>query len=239
MKSELALALIVSMTQGAVAETVTIIPSKDNTLIESASGDVSNGSGPVLFVGNNSGETAHRAVLAFDIASAVPVPSTIDSVELRIHVSSVAPGSQGPVTVRLHRLQQDWGEGSSSTSGGSGAPSSEGDATWIHTFYPDSLWSAEGGDFGIEASGSAVLADTSFYFVADSVMASDVQDWLLVPEANFGWLLLCDESVPSTVRRIDSRENDIEENRPRLIIHYTPVIPTQRMTWGRIKSLRR
>ena len=51
---------------------ITIGPLKDNTLIENASGAVSNGAGSIYVGQNGNGNLIRRGLLAFDIAGSVP-----------------------------------------------------------------------------------------------------------------------------------------------------------------------
>jgi hypothetical protein len=71
----------------ALAETAALAPMMDATLYEDAEGDLANGSGSYLFVGRTNQPLARRALLAFDIAGAIPAGSTVTSVELQIEVS--------------------------------------------------------------------------------------------------------------------------------------------------------
>ncbi len=68
-----------------LATTVTLEPVKDNTLIESSSGSVSNGAGTNFFSGRTGqpqGSAIRRAVIAFDVSGSIPAGSTITSVTL-------------------------------------------------------------------------------------------------------------------------------------------------------------
>jgi hypothetical protein len=128
------------------AATATLNPVKDNTLYEPITKDNledrSNALGKNMFVGrvkdavNASGQVAvRRAVLAFDIAGAIPAGATIESVTLTLVVNRV-PGNTNH-DVGLHRLLADWGEGTSNTGNsqqGRGEDPTTGDATWKHTF---------------------------------------------------------------------------------------------------------
>ena len=49
---------------------------------------------------------------------------------------------------------------------------------------------------------------------------ADVQSWLDSPAANFGWLLLGNESISQTTKRFDSKDNEGEANRPVLAVEY-------------------
>lgn len=214
---------------------VRISPAKDNTLFEDPGGTLSNGSGPVFFAGNNSGSNTRRAVIAFDIAAAIPQGSFVDSVVLAVHVSNTPNEIVRQFT--LHRILSAWGEGQSSASGGGGAQSTPGDATWIHTFYPNSFWVTPGGDIDPALSATAIIGNVGFYSWSGAGMTADVQQWLDSSATNHGWLIQGEEDEAATARRFDSRENDVAERRPVLRVWYTPpttpVVPT---TWGRIKS---
>jgi len=219
----------------AVADQIVLRPTRDNTLFEDENGSLSNGSGPGLFVGNNAAANTRRAVLRFDVASHLPDRARIERVQLRFRVSSTPNLTSRTVT--LHRVLRDWGEATSATSGGRGAPAATGDATWLHRFYPDSLWTAPGGDFDTRASFTGTLGDTGFYQWAGGQMVADVAFWLQHPEADFGWLLQGEETEPSTVRRIDSREVEAESDRPELLIEFTPVgTGVESGTWGPFKN---
>src|SRR5438552_12262697 len=94
----------------AIAETININPSKDNTLYEyiPADGDRSNALGNHFFTGETAVGELRRGVIAFDIAGNVPAGSTITGVTLSMHVSRVPNNTAR--TVELHRLLADWGE---------------------------------------------------------------------------------------------------------------------------------
>src|SRR5438552_5390408 len=96
----------------ALGDEVIIGPTKDTTIYSSDEifgTNTSNGSGPHLFVGNTSSNGARRALIAFDIASSVPITANIDGVTLSFNVSR----GNGIQTITLHRLTSDWGEGAS------------------------------------------------------------------------------------------------------------------------------
>lgn len=205
------------------AGVVVLEPLQDNTLYEDVQGAVSNGAGQHLFIGRNSQGNTRRALLAFDLASAVPAGATITSVGLSIHVSQANPETS---LATLHRLLQAWGEGSSDAPNaeGQGAPAEPGDATWLHTFHDSAFWSNPGGDFEVGASGDTLIAGPGDYlFASTAAMVADAQTWLDEPAANFGWLIMGDESGLGTARRLDSRENPEPAFRPMLSVEYTPI----------------
>ena len=219
-------AAAIAVTTCARAEIVTIDPAKDNTLFQNAFGiDLSNGSGVYLFTGATAlpppDGDIRRALIQFDIAGALPARSTINGVSLRLHMSKTIAG---PQPVDLHRLLIDWGEGASDALGpeGGGIAPAAGDATWTHTFFDSEFWQTPGGDFSNVVSGTTMVAGNGSYtWESTPELVADVQLWLDAPSMNFGWLLRSAESVPTTAKRFDSRENGAVEKRPKLTIDIT------------------
>jgi len=188
------------------SETAYIVASKDNTLIENPQGSLSNGSGPYLFVGrtNQQANSLRRGLVHFDVASALPSGVRIKSAKLMLYLSKSGGVTSG---ISLHRALNDWGQGISSATGGSGAPAALDDATWLHTFYPDFFWATMGGDYVMNASAALnVGPDVGSYTLESRTMVEDVQSWLMNPGENFGWMLIGDENTPQSVMRFSSRE---------------------------------
>jgi len=213
----LCLGLLVTSTS---AETVRLIASADNTLIESVTGERSNGAGPAIFVGRTSQarESIRRGLVYFDVAAAMPAGMIITRAELSF-VST--PSNPQPALIGVHRALSAWGEGASSAAGGSGALAAPGDATWIHTFYDEWFWSEAGGDFVASASMIREVGDAGVVtFDSTPEAVEDVQTWLDLPDHNYGWVLLGGESAPTTSKRFASREADDPAEVPQLLIEY-------------------
>ena len=201
---------------------VSLSPIKDNTLYEDTGGFKSNGMGEHLFAGNTGGGSTRRAVIAFDVAGAIPAGATITSVTLTLHMSR---SQAGPQTITLHTILADWGEGTSDAPAneGGGADSTPGDATWVHRFFEADLWSAMGGDFSQTESASASVGGSGSYaWGSTAPMVADVQGWLNDPATSFGWLLKGNEQSSQTAKRFDSRQNSNEAFRPVLVIEFGP-----------------
>ena len=211
------------------ADMIWLSPSKDNTLYQSATGALSNGAGPHFFVGRTNIAGIRRGVLAFDIASEIPPNATINAATLNLNLSRSAGAT---VQIGLHRALADWGEGTSSSGdpGGGGAPSTPGDATWIHRFYNTSFWSSAGGDFSPTPSATATIAALGPYSISSAQLAADVQGWLDSPAGNFGWFVLGNEITPGTALRFDTRQNPNPLLRPSLTIDFSVNIPSS--TWN-------
>jgi hypothetical protein len=202
------------------AETLTLGAALDATLIEDPRGELANGAGPALFVGRTSQSTGslRRALLFFDVAAALPRGVEIESVEL---VLVLTPSHDPLASVSLHRVLSPWSEGPSASSGGSGAQAQSDDATWLHTRYPSEFWALPGGDHAPDASGTAAVKEPGIYsWPTTPALVADVQRWLDEPTSNHGWLLIGDESAPSTSKRFASRQEPNTDLQPRLRIEY-------------------
>ena len=205
-----------------VVNTVELVAAKDNTLYQSSIGGPSNGAGEGLFVGATNNGPLRRALVQFDVASAVPAGATIESVEVSLSVTRTVTGGQ---PVALHRVTSDWGEGSSNAAAqeGRGGNAEAGDATWIHTFSPGQMWQTPGGDFIAAPSAQVnVMANASYTWGTSSELVADVQAWVDNPSMNFGWLLTGDEIETKSAKRFASREFGTESARPMLTIRFTP-----------------
>jgi hypothetical protein len=206
------------------ADMISINPSKDNTLYEydAAEGDHSNGAGFHFFAGENAMGELRRGVLAFDVAGTIPAGSTITAASLTMNMSMTPAGA---LTVELHKLVADWGEGTSHApmGEGDGAPATPNDATWRHRFFDTIFWATQGGDFSAAVSASQSVGGVGQYTWSSAQMVADVQSWLDNPASSFGWLVLGDETAAATAKRFDTRESAAP---PVLTIEYTPGTPT-------------
>ena len=165
-----------------VPVTVTLGSRKDNTLYESAAGDLSNARGQRFLAGKNQNGLRQRGVVAFDVDSLIPSGAVIQSVSLTLRLA-VGGGSTGNQSVALHRTLADWGEGTSVAGGdeSNGAPATASDATWRHTFYPNAFWVTPGGQWLSTASSTVSVSSEAFYTWSSATMVSDVQGWLDQP----------------------------------------------------------
>jgi hypothetical protein len=224
-----AIALGCNVASSVSAAIINIVPSKDNTLYEydPAEGDHSNGAGFHFFAGENGMGELRRGVLAFDIPGTIPAGSTITAVSLTMNMSMTPAGA---LTVELHKLLADWGEGTSHApmGEGDGALATPNDATWRHRFFDSVFWTTQGGDFLATVRANQSVGGVGQYTWSSAQMVADVQSWLDNPSSNFGWLVLGDESTIATAKRFDSRES---ASPPVLTIQYIPgprVTPTPR-----------
>lgn len=213
----LGLALLVALSPA--AETVLVEAQRDATLIEDPRGARANGAGPVFFAGRTSQATngIRRALLYFDIAAVLPDNAIIEGVSLHLfHVG----GNNAPREIDVHRVLAAWEEGPAASSGGGGAPSQSGDVTWRHRSYDRETWVRAGGQFVGRISARQVVGPTGSYTWDGAHLLQDVRLWNHVPQRNFGWILIGDETTFQNAKKLASRENPDASRRPRLEIRY-------------------
>src|SRR5262245_14650814 len=122
------------------ADSVTVPASRDNTVFSESTN--SGGQATTFFVGRNNQAGVRRGLIYFDVAAQIPAESIITDVTLTLHLDGAAQTETESRNVALHRLQANWGEGTSGgggPGGGQGQPPTEGDATWDHRYFDDQL----------------------------------------------------------------------------------------------------
>ena len=205
---------------------ITLIPSQDNSLYETAGTSLSNGAGDHLFAGRtmqqDPAEDQRRALLQFPVVDSLATLTLfiIDSVALQLHVSRAISDE---IPFSLHRLTRAWGEAGSDAPGqeGRGDSAHLGDVTWLHAFHDTVAWDTPGGDYLPEASASGEIGRSGFFtFANDSGLVDDVNFWFNQPDSNFGWILIGGEGQMGSAKRFDSRENSDASKRPQLTIFY-------------------
>ncbi|MEO7263623.1 MAG: DNRLRE domain-containing protein [Ferruginibacter sp.] len=209
--------------------TVILNPSTDNSIYQDFPGN-SNGAGVNIFAGNTLANSPRRALLRFNFSS-IPTNVTITSVTLTLNCNK-APSSAN-FNMSLHVLNENWGEGSSNAgtnADGAGAVAMVNDATWPCAFSDgaggcNSTWSVAGGTFNASPSATTAVGGLGNYSWSGSQLASDVQNWIANPSANFGWILRGDETQSTTVKRFGSKENGTLSQRPSLSITYNFILP--------------
>jgi len=207
------------------AEVVSLKSARDTTLYENLAGTSSNGGGLFFFAGRNDNGGVRRGLVYFDVSGAIPHGSTVTAATLSL--SAFYTSDDTPRSVELHRLLNAWGEGASTDNPGdpgNGGNATEGDATWVHTFYPTRVWNTPGGDFDISISGAADVAGRGDYSWTSTRMRDDVQRWLDDPTSNFGWLLRGEESAPSTSKGFFTHERAGDTGQPLLTVEFTPPV---------------
>jgi hypothetical protein len=227
----LAATLMAVIASPALAVTISFVPAKDNTLVQSTNpaGQLSNGQGDI-FIGRTNQDgggpaatSIRRGLVEFNLAGpgtngqSIPAGATITGVTLTMRD---VMGGNGDHPADLHRVTREWGEGASfSGSGGGAAAAAAGDATWLYAFYAvvpaqATSWATPGGDFDPAVSGSVVISDDlgagqifTWSSAANPAMVADVQAWVNNPANNHGWLIRGNESTGMTAKRLNSRES--------------------------------
>lgn len=218
------MASILALLQAAIAAgaTVTLESVQDNTLYQNGLDNAGNGGGSYFFAGRTDQGDIRRGLLRFDVAGSIPPGATINSASLELYMSRTR-SSTGRST-SLHRASSSWGEGTSDAPGeeGGGTTPSHMDATWFYRFYPMTEWITPGGDFAPVASATTTVGGNGTYAWTSPALAADVQSWRNAPESNFGWVVIGNESASTTAKRFQSRSVASANQRPRLIINFTP-----------------
>ncbi len=209
-------------------DSITLNPTRDNTLYEFGGGQTSNSKGKWIFAGTGFitfPEKLKRAIFYFDVASAVPPGATITSA--RLELKNTKTRDSAPRNFFLHRITTDWTEGNSVATGNEGIAiaATDLDATWTHTSYRDVTWTNPGGDFEATESAQAAVSHVlnSIGTFTSAQMATDVQSWIDTPETNFGWLIKGEELDGDgwATRRWASVDNPTANDRPKLILEFT------------------
>jgi hypothetical protein len=229
------LALLVALAPATLHAGFAIPSVADNTLYQDGTGGLSNGAGQFMFSGVAG--SLRRALVRFDVAGSVPAGATITNASLTLSMSRTNP-TNSIVPISMHRVTSAWGEGTSDAGdpGGSGAAATPGDATWLHTFYPGSLWTTPGGDFVSAPSATTNVQGVGTYQWSGPQLVADVQFMLDNPGSNFGWVLTSDESSMITnAKRFNTRENSV--NAPSLAIDYELPVGVESSEWSAVKAL--
>ncbi len=212
-----ALLLLVGLAGPASALQVTATSGRDNTLY--SAGNRSNGAGEYVFAGETGargGRMTLRSVLEFDLDGLLPREAVVEDVRLILTGNSPRPRFGG--TLALHRLQQAFGEGTSTAPMGEGLGTTPtaGDATWSEAIVGTSSWNTPGGDFDLTPLATAP-GFTALVELSSASLVEDVQRALDDGSMSFGWLLkLTDETLPAI--RFGSFQN--ASGAPQLVIDY-------------------
>lgn len=212
------------------AETISLQPVADTTLIQLSPGNNMGGAG-YFNAGTTGGDGyLNRALLRYDLGL-IPAGSTITSVSISFDVIRQPQSGSQNSFFSLRRVLQSWGEGvqlpADENQPGQGAPASTGEATWNSRFDGGAAWAQPGGGQGVDYS--ATLSATAFsaptgeqmYFGPTPALTADVQSWVNAPFGNFGWMLMSEsEDVLKTARMFASRESGFG---PTLVVEFSPV----------------
>lgn len=221
-------AMLVLLPLRVQADSISVQPVADTTLIEFAPGN-NMGAAPIFNAGTTALATRNRGLMLFELGTMIPAGSIITSAELRLDVVGQPNTGQQNSDFSLRRVLQSWAEGVQISSGGpgQGSPAAPGEATWNDRFSGTSSWSQPGGVAGVDFSGT--LSAFAFVggigeevvFISNPALITDIQFWVDNPSQNYGWMLMTEaEGVNKTARSFASRENGFG---PTLRVEFTPV----------------
>jgi len=217
---------------GIHGQSISFPAAADNTIYEDFPGN-SNGIGENIFAGNTVSSKKRRALLRFDI-SIPTLPGNfvvITSAMLTLTMNkSIAAASN----ISIYPLTADWGEGNSDAGGqeGRGTVAFVNDATWPCGKADGAggcglAWTNPGGDYNPTVSATASVGPAlGDYSWTSGQMVADVQAWYDNTSPNFGWILIGDETAPTTANRFGSRENPTVASRPVLALTYN-IVPVK------------
>jgi hypothetical protein len=199
------------------AASVSLTPIADATITEKNLGTPV-GTATTLETGTTgaaAGFKDSRAFLRFDVAGNMPANALITSVVLTLQLTQTAPGVTN-LWEDLRRVYQPW---------------SESLVTWTNRLTPPSSWSVPGGvapaDYASVVTQSNLITTTlgPYTFASNSGMIADVQNWLVNPLTNSGWVMISElQGVPTTECKFASRESGA--GAPSLTIQYSlPATP--------------
>lgn len=199
----------------AQSQSVTLTPSKDNSIYSENSNSAGAGK---MYSGRTCTGNIRRAMIQFDLTS-IPAGATIVSASLT--VNSDLSGTTSNTVYTLHALTTAFGEGTSlpSGAGGTGAPAVAPDATWANAMTPSTPWTVPGGDFVAGAVSTVLMTPTGDQtFPSNASLISLVQTWHTSPASNFGFVIIGEEASSCSARRFGSKEQGIA---PQLVINYS------------------
>ncbi|MEM7514255.1 MAG: T9SS type A sorting domain-containing protein, partial [Bacteroidota bacterium] len=199
-------------------------PEKDNTLYENAEGNTSNGKGDFLFIGRNNtaSESIRRTIIQFDL-SGISQDQMVESASLLFVINRTNDNILAPAS--LHLVSTEWGEGDSDAPGSEsgGDTAAVNDVTWLFAKFDSVAWENTGGDFEETPTATDTLMNSSEVLQFSSeAMATQINDAIANGQGSISWIVIGDESRNQSARKLVSRENAEEADRPSLTLSFSP-----------------
>ncbi len=215
----LGFALLVLSSGSAAQTTVSLTADRDNTLYDTPTGNLSNGVGSRMFVGQTGNGRVVRGILHFDL-SGVPQDAVVTDARLEMRVVTASLTANGSTPHSLFRVSQDWGEGTTAAASGQGGggASTTDSVTWIHTFFPGGMWANPGGDFSATASDTQPAPTFGDVVFQSAGLTADVQSFVSDAAMNFGWVLKAD--AKNAGARVYATREGATTSRPTLVVTY-------------------
>ncbi|MBA1445297.1 MAG: DNRLRE domain-containing protein [Chromatiales bacterium] len=159
----------------------------------------------VNLVAAHQASAVRHALLRFNIG-AIPAGAKVTSANLELHSNATSWAS---TTIDVHRLNNDWVEGSATGGIGPGANWTERDSAVA--------WSAAGGDYETNSAASAVTSGDVGWVAWD--VTDLVKNWVSGETPNYGLLLA--PTVDYQGAEFDSSDATDPTTHPKLTITYT------------------
>lgn len=159
------------------------------------------------FAAGRTPDGVRRALLSFNMSTVEwPDDVKVACAEVRLAIDQAAsvtnPSADG---MTLHKVTKPWTtNGNVNLDSLHGGTASEGDATWQFSSYPTKKWDNPGGDFHADSLSREFIVSggdgTQFaYFGSTKRMHSVVNEWIAVPDSNYGMLIKSDELANSPI----------------------------------------
>ena len=170
-------------------------------------------------VGKTHGDRLNRGAFQFDIAGLITSSAAVTGATFEFEVTvQGGPEGQEGVNFDLHRLLNEWDEGT----GGSNVGEDTGDGiTWANATATD-LRTKLGGDFEAMSLGATFVGGPDDYTISSDDLASYVQNVLNGSTNDSGLLLKANpETVDGSAARVTTREAN---NGARLVVQFNATI---------------
>ena len=170
-------------------------------------------------VGKTHGDRLNRGAFQFDIAGLITSSAAVTGATFEFEVTvQGGPEGQEGVNFDLHRLLNDWDEGTGVTNVGEDT----GDGiTWANATATD-LRTKLGGDFEAMSLGATFVGGPDDYTISSDDLASYVQNVLNGSANDSGLLLKANpETVDGSAARVTTREAN---NGARLVVQFNATI---------------
>jgi CshA-type fibril repeat protein len=206
----LACGLWAGMTVASYAQTVTLTATADAGIWNNNATDANKNYGNCdkLYInGAPDGTGIDRLLIRFDLSS-IPSSATITSATFSLVKTGLNNTSQ---TVNVHRITNDWTEGTGGCMGTNGV------ANW-NTRMTGLSWTTAGGDFDATAIASVAVVGNATY---NWSVTSLVQDWVSGTYSNYGLIVKYATETVDAEKEFAASENPTTANRPKLTVTYT------------------
>jgi len=205
--------VFVGLTSCVSAVPVSLGAAHDNTTCGSSTGELRNGFDQSRFAYTiATAPASRRGLLHFDLAKSLSAAVIVNSATLPLLVSCTISGTKD---TSPRRVSQAWvAKGSNANrQEGIGAPSIDGDATWIRAVKLEQSRTTQCGDRIAALNAERGVDGIDFCsWCLSPRMVKGVSRWRDLPTEDFDWMLIVDESELGAAKRFDSGEHRTVSN---------------------------